>query len=169
MEETFSINCSRWARSDPSQTEPVTAKPLACHSRKHLSSSASFREQVCTVEPSPASSSTTAYLQRIREKTASYSDMGSSSTKKEYIEKVQSEPDSWKRKQKKVKEKGNASDRDTRFHECHRCRERSCLWETIRSCWNRHFPPPWKDIPWWGWVTCYNVYRFFADLDILIT
>lgn len=61
MEETFSINCSRWARSDPSQTEPVTAKPLACHSRKHLSSSASFREQVCTVEPSPASSSTTAY------------------------------------------------------------------------------------------------------------
>lgn len=46
-----------------SQTEPLTLKPLLFHSRTLSSSCAWLRAHVCTVAPSPASSSTVANLQ----------------------------------------------------------------------------------------------------------
>lgn len=62
MEPTSSISFSLWGRDVASQTEPVTTKPLLRHSCKHLLSSASFLEQVCTTAPNVASSSTVAWL-----------------------------------------------------------------------------------------------------------
>lgn len=65
-EETDSISFSLWALDDTSQTEPVTTNPLPSQAFKHPLSSASFREQVCTLAPSLASSSTIAYLNKIK-------------------------------------------------------------------------------------------------------
>ena len=62
MEATFRMSFSLWAGEDTSQTDPVTTKPLLRHSSKHLLSSASFLEQVCTMAPNPAKSSTMACL-----------------------------------------------------------------------------------------------------------
>lgn len=63
MEETFSISSTRPTREVISQTEPATLNFDFSHSCKHLLSSVSFREQVYTVAPSLASSSTIAFLQ----------------------------------------------------------------------------------------------------------
>ena len=65
-EETDSISFSLWALDDTSQTEPETTNPLSSQAFKHPLSSASFREQVCTLAPSLASSSTIAYLNKIK-------------------------------------------------------------------------------------------------------
>lgn len=55
---TSSINLSLSAGEETSQTVPVTLKFFFFHSCKHLFSSASFLEQVCTAAPNPANSST---------------------------------------------------------------------------------------------------------------
>ena len=65
-EETDSISFSLWALDDTSQTEPETTNPLSSQAFKYPLSSASFREQVCTLAPSLASSSTIAYLNKIK-------------------------------------------------------------------------------------------------------
>jgi len=56
------MSSSLSTREATSQTEPVTRYPFVVHSFKDSLSSASFREQVCTVAPSCANSSTIAYL-----------------------------------------------------------------------------------------------------------
>ena len=63
-EATSSMNFSLWTREDASHTDPDTTKPFPLHSFKHLFSSVSFLEHVCTDAPNPASSSTTAWLTR---------------------------------------------------------------------------------------------------------
>uniref|UniRef100_A0A0D9XRS5 Uncharacterized protein n=1 Tax=Leersia perrieri TaxID=77586 RepID=A0A0D9XRS5_9ORYZ len=60
---TLPASASLSARTDTSQTETVTARPLAVHSSRQLFRSASFRAQVCTLAPKLANSSTTARLQ----------------------------------------------------------------------------------------------------------
>uniref|UniRef100_A0A0D3HLE7 Uncharacterized protein n=1 Tax=Oryza barthii TaxID=65489 RepID=A0A0D3HLE7_9ORYZ len=62
MADTLPASASLSARTATSQTETVTARPLAVHSSWHLLSSAWFRAQVCTVAPKLASSSTMARL-----------------------------------------------------------------------------------------------------------
>uniref|UniRef100_A0A0E0BIL9 Uncharacterized protein n=1 Tax=Oryza glumipatula TaxID=40148 RepID=A0A0E0BIL9_9ORYZ len=59
---TLAASASLSARTDTSQAETVTARPLELHSSWHLLSSASFLAQVCTVAPKLASSSTMARL-----------------------------------------------------------------------------------------------------------
>lgn len=59
---TVPASASLSARNETSQTETVTARPLAVNSSRHLFSGASVRAQVCTVAPKLASSSTMARL-----------------------------------------------------------------------------------------------------------
>lgn len=63
-EATSCISFSLWGFNEASQTDPVTKNPLSLHSWRHLVSSASFLEHVCTAAPNPASSSTTAWLKK---------------------------------------------------------------------------------------------------------
>lgn len=61
-EDTVSISSSRRDFDVRSQTEPLTLNPLLSHSRTLSLISVWLREHVCTTAPSPASSSTMAYL-----------------------------------------------------------------------------------------------------------
>ena len=61
-EATSLMRFSLWAGKDASQTDPETENPFSFHSFKHAFSSSSFLEQVYTVAPNSASSSTTARL-----------------------------------------------------------------------------------------------------------
>lgn len=63
-EETFSMSWTLCSLEEASQTEPLTWRPLTAPSCKRSLSSAWFREQVYTVAPSSASSSTTACLRK---------------------------------------------------------------------------------------------------------
>lgn len=61
-EETVLISSSFWVPHVRSQTEPLTRNPFTRHSSTRSLSSFSLREHVWTLAPSPASSSTMAYL-----------------------------------------------------------------------------------------------------------
>ena len=61
-EVIVSIKLCLWGREQTSHTEPVTGKPLAFQSNKHTSMSDFVREHICTIAPSPTSSSTIACL-----------------------------------------------------------------------------------------------------------
>ena len=61
-EATCLMRLSLWAGEDASQTEPETENPFSFHSFKRAFSSSSFLEQVYTLAPNSASSSTTACL-----------------------------------------------------------------------------------------------------------
>ena len=63
-DETLFISSSLSIFDTTSQTEPVTWKPFFSHWLKQSLRSTSFREQVCTIAPSPANSSTIAYLNK---------------------------------------------------------------------------------------------------------
>lgn len=68
-EATCWMRFSLWGGEDASQTNPETENPFSFHSFKHAFSSSSFLEQVYTVAPNSASSSTTACLNQHPEKT----------------------------------------------------------------------------------------------------
>lgn len=141
-EPTSSISFSLWTREDASQTEPVTTKPLSSHSFKHLLSSSSFLEHVCTLAPNPASSSTVAFLVKNTDNTRSkikkevIPDNGSSLNYKKvsFVEdfEIHEVRNKWEFETLLLK---IDSLRETRFHECHQWQEQSFHGETISSLW----------------------------------
>ena len=61
-EDTVSMSWVRWGRDNKSQTDPLTLKPLLFRSSNLWSSSFWFQEQVWTMAPNAANSSTIACL-----------------------------------------------------------------------------------------------------------